>query len=153
MELNRLADNKGALLSSSRVGRGIGSGTGKTCGRGVKGQKARGGGLRGFEGGQMPLYRRVPKRGFRNVCANEYDEVSLLRVNIAIANGKIIPERVIDYSVLIDAGLVHGTKKGVRVLGPCVVLSAPLHFKVSGVSRTVAECIQKSGGTFVPSDT
>src|SRR5580693_7893611 len=118
MKLNDLRDNPGARKKPITVGRGIGSGKGKTCGRGVKGQKARAGvAIKGFEGGQMPLHRRLPKRGFTNVFRKEYNEVNLGRVQQAIDAGKLDPAATIDVETLIKAGVLRRARAGVRLLG------------------------------------
>ena len=118
MKLNELSDNPGATKNRKRVGRGIGSGTGKTSGRGVKGQKSRSGvAIKGFEGGQMPLHRRLPKRGFVNIFAKQFAEVSLGRIQIAIDAGKLDAGQPITAEVLKAAGVIRRVKDGVRVLG------------------------------------
>src|SRR3979409_26140 len=118
MKLNEIRDNPGSSKSRMRVGRGIGSGKGKKAGRGVKGQKARTGvAIKGFEGGQMPLHRRLPKRGFNNIFAKTYSEVSLGRLQKAIDDGKLDAKATIDVEALKKAGLVRTTRNGVRVLG------------------------------------
>ena len=117
MKLNELRDNPGATKDRIRVGRGIGCGKGKTCGRGVKGQKARSGvAIKGFEGGQMPLHMRIPKRGFNNIFAKDYAEVNLGLVQKAIDAGKLDASAVIDHAALQGAGLGRGGKDGVRLL-------------------------------------
>src|SRR5947208_10345336 len=118
MKLNQLRDNKGARQGRVRVGRGIGSGLGKTAGRGQKGAKARSGvSVKGFEGGQMPLHMRLPKRGFNNIFARDYAEVNLGAVQKAIEAGKLDSAALIDHSALKAAGLARGGKDGVRLLG------------------------------------
>src|SRR5580698_6567862 len=118
MKLNELRDNPGARLKFKRLGRGIGSGKGKTSGKGVKGQKAREGvALNGFEGGQLPIYRRLPKRGFRNIFRKEYAPVNLGVLDAAIAAGKIDGAQPITEAMLIAAGLASDDKDGVRLLG------------------------------------
>src|ERR1700742_2681837 len=119
MKLNELRDNPGARLKSKRLGRGIGSGKGKTSGKGVKGQKAREGvALNGFEGGQLPIYRRLPKRGFTNIFRKEYAPVNIGAIEAAIVSGKLEASGTIDETALRAAGLVRGGKvAGVRLLG------------------------------------
>src|SRR3954462_4709317 len=118
MKLNELSDNPGATKNRIRVGRGIGSGKGKTGGRGVKGQKARTGvAIKGFEGGQMPLHRRLPKRGFTNIFRKKYAEVTLERIQGAIDAGRLDAGQTIDAAALKAAGVIKGTRLGVRVIG------------------------------------
>ena len=117
MKLNELRDNEGSTHSKKRLGRGIGSGSGKTAGRGVKGQKARSGvAINGFEGGQMPLYRRLPKRGFKNIFAKKFTVVSLARVQTAIDAKKLDAKKTVDAEALIAAGVIRRAKDGVRLL-------------------------------------
>src|ERR1700761_3467944 len=118
MKLNDIRDNRGARKKPITVGRGIGSGKGKTCGRGVKGQKARTGvSIRGFEGGQMPLHRRIPKRGFNNIFAKDYAELNLGRLQQAIESGKVDAKKPITCESLMAAGVVAKSHDGVRILG------------------------------------
>src|SRR5438309_9266587 len=118
MKLNELRDNKGARQGRVRVGRGIGSGLGKTAGRGQKGAKARSGvSVNGFEGGQMPLHMRMPKRGFNNPFAKEFAEVNLWRIEQAIAAGKLDPKKAIDAAALVSSGILRRAKDGVKLLG------------------------------------
>ncbi|WP_182084583.1 50S ribosomal protein L15 [Aureimonas sp. ME7] len=147
MKLNEIADKDGATHSRKRLGRGIGSGSGKTGGRGVKGQKARSGvAINGFEGGQMPLYRRLPKRGFVNIFAKDYNVVSLDRISKAIEAGKLDGSATIDVTALKSAGLVRRVLDGVRVLGDGEV-SAKLTIVAAGASRSAIEKVEKAGGT------
>lgn len=147
MKLNELRDADGATKSRKRVGRGIGSGLGKTGGRGVKGQKSRSGvSINGFEGGQMPLHMRIPKRGFNNIFAKDYAEVNLGLVQKAIDAGKLDASGVIDHAALKAAGLARGGKHGVRLLGKGE-FSAKASFKVAGVSKGAREAIEKTGGS------
>ena len=147
MKLNDLRDNKGARKSRVRVGRGIGSGVGKTAGRGQKGQKSRSGvAVKGFEGGQMPLHMRLPKRGFNNIFARDYAEVNLGAVQKLIDAGKIDAKSVLDHQALKDAGLARGGKDGVRLLGKGE-LKAKLSFKVAGASKGAREAVEKLGGS------
>lgn len=147
MKLNELRDNEGATPSKKRVGRGIGSGLGKTGGRGVKGQKSRSGvAINGFEGGQMPLYRRLPKRGFKNIFAKSYSVVSLERIQTAIDAGKLDAKEVVTADVLVKAGVVRRVKDGVRILSGGE-LKAKVAFDVAGASRAAVEKIEKAGGS------
>jgi large subunit ribosomal protein L15 len=130
-----------------RVGRGIGSGKGKTAGRGQKGAKARSGvAVNGFEGGQMPLHMRIPKRGFNNIFAKDYAEVNLGMIQKFIDAGKLDAKAVIDQAALQAAGLSRGGKDGVRVLGKGE-LKAKVSLKVAGVSKGAREAIEKAGGS------
>lgn len=147
MKLNDLRDNKGARKGRVRVGRGIGSGVGKTGGRGQKGQKSRSGvSVWGFEGGQMPLHMRIPKRGFNNVFAKDYAEVNLGAVQKLVDAKKLDAKGVIDHDALKAAGVARGGKDGVRILGKGEY-SAKLSFKVAGVSKSAREAIEKAGGS------
>jgi large subunit ribosomal protein L15 len=147
MKLNDIRDNKGARKSRVRVGRGIGSGLGKTAGRGQKGQKSRSGvSVWGFEGGQMPLHMRIPKRGFNNIFAKDYAEVNLGAVQKALDAGKLEVKGVIDHDALKAAGLARGGKNGVRLLGKGS-LSAKLAFKVAGASAGARKAVEDAGGS------
>jgi large subunit ribosomal protein L15 len=147
MKLNEIKDNEGALKSRKRVGRGIGSGTGKTGGRGVKGQKARSGvAINGFEGGQMPIYRRLPKRGFNNIFASDFVVVSLGRIQAAIDAGKLDAKATVDAAALKAAGVIRRPKDGVRVLADGE-LKAKVTIVVAGASKPAVEKIEKAGGT------
>ena len=147
MRLNEIRDNEGAVKERMRVGRGIGSGKGKTGGRGVKGQKARTGvAIKGFEGGQMPLHRRLPKRGFTPPNAKDYNEVNLGRVQIAVDAGKIDAGQPVTVEALVAAGVLSKPRDGVRILGTGE-LTAKLAFEVAGTSRSAAAAIEKAGGS------
>jgi large subunit ribosomal protein L15 len=147
MKLNEIKDNEGALKSRKRVGRGIGSGTGKTGGRGVKGQKARSGvAINGFEGGQMPIYRRLPKRGFNNIFRADYVVVSLGRIQAAIDAKKLDGKKTVDAAALKAAGVIRREKDGVRVLADGE-LKAKLTIEVAGASKPAVEKIEKAGGS------
>jgi large subunit ribosomal protein L15 len=147
MNLNELRDNPGARLKSKRLGRGIGSGKGKTSGKGVKGQKAREGvSLNGFEGGQLPLYRRLPKRGFFNHSRKAYAPVNLDRLSAAIDAGKIDGAQPITEAMLIAAGLADGALHGVRLLGGGKI-SRAITITVSGASATAKAAVEQAGGT------
>ena len=147
MKLNEIKDKDGAVKSRKRVGRGIGSGSGKTGGRGVKGQKARSGvAINGFEGGQMPIYRRLPKRGFTNIFASDFNVVSLGRIQAAIDAGKLDAANAIDAAALKAAGVIRRVKDGVRVLADGD-LKAKVSLDVAGASRTAVEKVEKAGGS------
>ena len=147
MKLNNLRDNPGATKNRMRVGRGIGSGKGKTAGRGVKGQKARTGvAIKGFEGGQMPLHRRLPKRGFTNIFAKRYVAIGLDRIQKAIDDGKLDAKSTVDASALAAAGIVRRTRDGVRILANGE-LKAKASFKVAGASKAAVTAIEKAGGS------
>lgn len=148
MNLNELRDNPGSRLKFKRLGRGIGSGKGKTSGKGVKGQKAREGvSLNGFEGGQLPIYRRLPKRGFKNIFRKEYAPVNLGALAGAIDAGRIDAAQPITEAVLADAGLVRGSKVvGVRLLADGEI-SRAVNITVSGASATAIAAVEAAGGT------
>lgn len=148
MKLNELRDNQGARLKSKRLGRGIGSGKGKTSGKGVKGQKAREGvSLNGFEGGQLPIYRRLPKRGFTNIFRKEYAPVNLGAISKAIAAGRLNPNEALTEAALAAAGLVRLAKvAGVRLLGMGSI-NQPIRVTVSGASATAVAAVEAAGGT------
>ena len=146
MKLNEIRDNKGARKSRVRVGRGIGSGLGKTAGRGQKGQKSRSGvSVKGFEGGQMPLHMRLPKRGFNNIFARDYAEVNLGAIQKMIDAKKLDAKGTLDHDALKAAGLARGGKDGVRLLGKGE-LTAKVSFKVAGASKGALEAVEKLGG-------
>ena len=147
MKLNDIRDNDGARHRRMRVGRGIGSGKGKTSGRGQKGAKARSGvSIAGFEGGQMPLHMRLPKRGFNNPFGKDYAEVNLGMIQKAIDDGKIDISAVIDHAALKAAGLARGGKDGVRLLGKGA-FSSKATFKVAGVSAGAKAAVETAGGS------
>ena len=147
MKLNDLRDNKGARQSRVRVGRGIGSGLGKTAGRGQKGAKSRSGvSVAGFEGGQMPLHMRLPKRGFNNVFAKDYAEVNVGAVQKLVDAGKLSTDGTLDQAALQAAGLARGGKDGVRLLGKGN-LSAKLAFRVAGASAGARQAVEAAGGS------
>jgi large subunit ribosomal protein L15 len=146
-KLNDIRDNEGARHRRMRVGRGIGSGKGKTAGRGQKGAKARSGvSINGFEGGQMPLHMRIPKRGFNNPFGKDFAEVNLGMIQKAIESGKLDANSVIDHSALKAAGLARGGKDGVRLLGKGE-LTTKLSFKVAGVSAGAKAAVEALGGS------
>ncbi|KJF65524.1 MULTISPECIES: 50S ribosomal protein L15 [Rhizobium] len=147
MKLNEIRDNEGSSKDRTRVGRGIGSGKGKTGGRGVKGQKARSGvAINGFEGGQMPIYRRLPKRGFNNIFASEFAVVSLGRIQTAIDAKKLDASATIDAAALKAAGVIRRTKDGVRILADGE-LTTKVAFEVAGASKPALEKIEKAGAS------
>lgn len=147
MKLNQIADKDGATKSQKRIGRGIGSGKGKTAGRGVKGQTSRTGvAIKGFEGGQMPLHRRLPKRGFKNIFAKKYNELSLGRVQEAIDAGKLDAAQPITAILLKEAGIIRRVKDGVRILGNGE-LKVAVNFEVAGASKPAMAAIEKVGGS------
>ena len=146
IRLTDLADNPGARKPKKRVGRGIGSGRGKTSGRGVKGQKSRSGvSINGFEGGQMPIYRRLPKRGFNNIFAKDYNIVAVGRIQQAIDAGKLEAGKV-DVTALVEAGVLRRAKDGVRVLADGDI-TAKVDLSVAGASKSAIEKIEKAGGS------
>jgi large subunit ribosomal protein L15 len=146
MKLNELRDNAGARKSRMRVGRGIGSGKGKTAGRGQKGQKSREGvSIAGFEGGQMPLHMRLPKRGFNNIFAKDYAEVNLGAIQRLVDGGKLKEGATLDHAALKEVGVARGGKDGVRLLAKGT-LTAKLNFTVAGASKGAIEAVEKLGG-------
>jgi large subunit ribosomal protein L15 len=147
MKLNQIAGRPGSRHNSKRVGRGIGSGKGKTGGRGVKGQKSRTGvRIKGFEGGQMPIYRRLPKRGFNNIFALELNEVNLGRVQTAIDKGKLDASKPVTAEALVAAGVISRPLDGVRILGGGE-LKTKVAFEVHGASGSATAAIEKLGGS------
>ncbi len=147
MKLNEITDNQGARKGRVRVGRGIGSGLGKTAGRGQKGQKAREGvSINGFEGGQMPLHMRLPKRGFNNIFAKDYAEVNLGTLQKLVDAGTLATDGTLDHAALKAAGVARGGKDGVRVLGKGSLI-AKLSLRVAGVSAGAREAIEAAGGS------
>ncbi|MEQ8602634.1 MAG: 50S ribosomal protein L15 [Marivibrio sp.] len=147
MKLNQLADNEGARKGRMRVGRGIGSGKGKTGGRGVKGQKSRTGvAIKGFEGGQMPLYRRLPKRGFNNALRPDFVEVNIGRLQQAVDAKKLDAAKPVDGEALVAAGVIRRVRDGVRLLGKGE-LSAKLDLHVAGATKGAIAAVEKAGGT------
>lgn len=149
MKLNEIRDNDGARKGRMRICRGIGSGKGKTGGRGGKGQTARTGvAINGFEGGQMPLYRRLPKRGFNNIFANKYAEINLDRLQAAIDKGVVDASKEIDIDVLRAAGVVKQTFDGLRLLGNGE-LTAKVTIKVAGSTESAKAAVEKVGGQVI----
>ena len=149
MELNTLTDNKGSTRNRRRVGRGVGSGIGKTSGSGHKGQKARSGvAIKGFEGGQMPIHRRLPKRGFVNIFRKNYIEVNIGEIQKAIDDGKIDPSNPVDVNALKTAGLVGKPKDGIRLLGNGNI-SSKIEVHAIGASKPAISAVEKKGGSVV----
>jgi large subunit ribosomal protein L15 len=147
MRLNELSDNNGAKKNRIRVARGIGSGKGKTGGRGMKGQKSRSGvSLLGKEGGQMPLYRRLPKRGFKNNFRKRFNAVNVGRLQIAIDQGALDAKNTIDAKALVEAGVIRRAHDGVRLLANGE-LKAKLTLEVAGASKAAIAAVEKAGGT------
>ncbi|MFA7638021.1 MAG: 50S ribosomal protein L15 [Parvibaculum sp.] len=147
MKLNEIRDNEGARKSRIRVGRGIGSGKGKTGGRGVKGQKSRSGvAIKGYEGGQMPIHMRLPKRGFKNPFRLEFNAVNIGRIQTAIDAGKLDKGAKVDASALVAAGVIRRVKDGVRLLGNGE-LTVKLDIEVAGVSAGAKAAVEKAGGS------
>ncbi len=147
MRLNELSYAPGAKKQRKRVGRGIGSGLGKTAGRGHKGQKSRSGvAIKGFEGGQMPIYRRLPKRGFRLHAPKRFSEVSIGRIQELIDAGRLDAGQLIDEAALVAAGAVRRAKQGIRVLGNGEI-KAKVNLKVAHATASAREAIEKAGGS------
>ena len=147
MRLNGINDNPGSSKKRTRIGRGIGSGSGKQSGRGGKGQTARSGvRIKGFEGGQMPLHRRLPKRGFTNIFKTDYNEVNLGRVQQALDAGKLDGSQVITVDALVAAGVCAKVRDGVKLLGQGE-FSAKVSFEVARASKTALAAIEKNGGS------
>ena len=147
MKLNEIRDNEGSTKNRMRVGRGIGSGKGKTGGRGVKGQTSRSGvAIKGFEGGQMPLHRRLPKRGFNKPNQIDLNEVNVGRIQQAIEAGKLDTGAPVTIETLVAAGVVSKPRDGVKILG-VGELKTKLSFQVAGASKSAVEAIEKAGGS------
>ena len=147
MKLNEIRDNAGARTNRKRVGRGIGSGTGKTSGSGHKGQKARSGvSINGFEGGQMPIHRRLPKRGFNNIFRKQYVVINVGTLQAAVDAKKIDAKKTVDTAALKAAGLVTKAKDGIRLLGNGDI-SAKLNIEVAGASAAAIATVEKAGGS------
>ena len=149
MKLNDIKDNIGSTKSRKRVGRGIGSGTGKTSGKGHKGQKSRSGvSIKGFEGGQMPIHRRLPKRGFTNINRINYTELNLDNIQKLIDNKKIDPKKTISYKTLLGLGLVKSKKSKIKILGKGDI-KVKIDIEVSAFSKSAKDSIEKNGGTII----
>lgn len=147
MKLNELKPNEGAKHNYKRVGRGIGSGKGKTSGVGVKGQKARSGvAIKGFEGGQMPLYMRLPKHGFTNIFGKEYATITLARLEQAIASGLIDAKGTIDEDTLLKNKVISHKRDGVRLIGGGA-LKSKVSLKISGATKSASDAVSKAGGS------
>ena len=149
MKLNEIRENDGATRNRKRVGRGIGSDRGKTSGAGHKGQKARSGvAIKGFEGGQMPIHRRLPKRGFTNIFRKNYVEVNLGRIQSAVDAGKLDSKKPVDAAMLVEAGVISKARDGVRILGKGE-LKAKVELHAAGASKSAVEAVEKAGGKIV----
>ena len=150
MKLNAISDNPGATKNRKRVGRGIGSGTGKTSGGGHKGQKARSGvSINGFEGGQMPIHRRLPKRGFTNIFRRKYVEVNLGRLQTAIDAGKLDASKPVDSAALLGAGVISKPRDGVRILAKGDLTTKKIEIHAAGASKAAIAAVEASGGKIV----
>ena len=150
MKLNAISDNPGATKNRKRVGRGIGSGTGKTSGSGHKGQKARSGvSINGFEGGQMPIHRRLPKRGFNNIFRKNYVEVNLGRLQTAIDAGKLNASKPIDIDALLDAGVISKPRDGIRILAKGELKAKKVEIHAAGASKAAITAVEAVGGNIV----
>lgn len=149
MKLNEISDNPGARHRRKRVGRGIGSGTGKTAARGHKGQKSRSGvSLLGFEGGQMPLYRRLPKGGFTNIFRKDYRIVNVGSLQRAVDSGKLDAGKTVTEDALVSAGIIKSKRDGVRILAKGEI-STKLQIEVTGASKGAIEAVEKAGGNLI----
>ena len=150
MKLNEVKDNPGATRNRKRIGRGIGSGTGKTSGSGHKGQKARSGvSINGFEGGQMPIHRRLPKRGFTNIFRKNYVEVNLGRLQAAIDAGRLDADRPVDAAALVRAGVISKKRDGVRVLAKGNLTAKKVEIHAAGASKAAVAAVEALGGNIV----
>ena len=150
MKLNAISDNPGATKNRKRVGRGIGSGTGKTSGSGHKGQKARSGvSINGFEGGQMPIHRRLPKRGFNNIFRKNYVEVNLGRLQTAIDAGKLDASKPVDIAALLGAGVISKPRDGVRILAKGELRAKKVEIHAAGASKAAIAAVEAAGGKIV----
>ena len=149
MKLNQIKDNVGSTKNRKRIGRGIGSGTGKTSGKGHKGQKARSGvSIKGFEGGQMPIHRRLPKRGFTNINRINFTELNLGKIQKLIDSNKIDPKKTINYKTLLDLGLVKSNKTRIKLLAKGEIKNK-IDIEVSAFSNSAKEIIEKAGGSII----
>lgn len=147
MKLNEINDNAGATTDRKRVGRGVGSGTGRTSARGHKGQKSRSGvAIKGFEGGQMPLHRRLPKRGFHNLFSKNYNEINLGQVQKFIDAKKLDAKKPVTLEALMEGGFIKKKLDGVRLLGNGE-LTGKVSFEVAGASKAAIAAVEKAGGT------
>ena len=152
MKLNQIKDNMGSTKNRKRIGRGIGSGTGKTSGKGHKGQKARSGvSIKGFEGGQMPIHRRLPKRGFTNINRINFTELNLGKIQKLIDSNKIDPKKIINYKTLLDLGLMKSNKTRIKLLAKGEIKNK-IDIEVSAFSNSAKEIIEKAGGSIIVLD-
>ena len=152
MRLNNISDNKGSTKARKRIGRGIGSGTGKTSGKGHKGQKARSGvAIKGFEGGQMPIHRRLPKRGFTNINKVNFVELNLDRLQKLIDGKQIDPNEIINQKTFVELGLVKSNKVGIKLLAKGDIKNK-INIEVSAFSKSARENIEKIGGSIIVLD-
>ena len=152
MKLNQIKDNEGSTKNRKRIGRGIGSGTGKTSGKGHKGQKARSGvSIKGFEGGQMPIHRRLPKRGFTNINRINFTELNLGKIQKLIDSNKIDPKKIINYKTLLDLGLMKSNKTRIKLLAKGEIKNK-IDIEVSAFSNSAKEIIEKAGGSIIVLD-
>jgi len=150
MKLNLVKDNPGSTKNAKRVGRGVGSGTGKTSGSGHKGQKARSGvSINGFEGGQMPIHRRLPKRGFNNAFRKNYVEVNIGRLQAAIDAGKLDARKPVNAAALLAAGVISKSRDGVRILGKGELITEKVEIHAAGASKAAIAAVEKAGGKIV----
>ena len=150
MKLNEVRDNSGATKNAKRVGRGVGSGTGKTSGSGHKGQKARSGvSINGFEGGQMPIHRRLPKRGFNNIFRKSYAVVNLGRLQSAVDAGKLDASKRVDAAALVGAGVISKARDGVRILAKGELTAKKVEIHAAGASKAAFEAVEKVGGKII----
>jgi large subunit ribosomal protein L15 len=150
MKLNEVRDNSGATKNAKRVGRGVGSGTGKTSGSGHKGQKARSGvSINGFEGGQMPIHRRLPKRGFNNIFRKSYAVVNLGRLQSAVDAGKLDASKRVDAAALVGAGVISKARDGVRILAKGELTTKKVEIHAAGASKAAFEAVEKVGGKII----
>ena len=147
MKLNEISDNQDAVKNRKRIGRGIGSGTGKTSGQGHKGQKARSGvAIKGFEGGQMPIHRRLPKRGFKNIFRVEFAEINLNKIESLIIEKKIDPKELINADILLKNGIIKKVNQKIKLLGKGI-LNTKIDIEVTASSLTAKAAVEKNGGT------
>ena len=152
MKLNQIKDNVGSTKNRKRIGRGIGSGTGKTSGKGHIGQKARSGvSIKGFEGGQMPIHRRLPKRGFTNINRINFTELNLGKIQKLIDSNKIDPKKTVNYKTLLDLGLVKSNKTRIKLLAKGEIKNK-VDIEVSAFSNSAKEIIEKAGGSIIVLD-
>ena len=150
MKLNEVKDNPGATKNAKRIGRGVGSGTGKTSGSGHKGQKARSGvSINGFEGGQMPIHRRLPKRGFNNIFRKNYVVVNLGRLQDAVDAGKLDAKKPVDAAALVGAGVISKVRDGVRILAKGELTAKKVEIHAAGASKAATEAVEKMGGKII----